>query len=305
MPTIKELHDLHLSQLETKLKESELLLQREGGLDGELKTSGSICERFVRQTLTKFIVPGQFRITTGFVATPELLRDSKNLPQCDILLVDRDALPLLRFEDSGIEVVPREAVAGVIEVKRSLSKKTLTGDSGALAQLATIVPSLCDAPDIKTDASLNRFNRHIGYDNRSSNKPILGVIALQNKLQNFNEIDQLVTSADSLVDFVWTLDGHAMLPGFVENEKFWHYTHSARPATRTWAKLLPAEFQSADSDFYRQCRGRPSWRILTPAQKDRAGVFAVVIAIVSLILSRICPRPLSETEVDDYYLRWT
>jgi hypothetical protein len=58
MPTIKDLHQLNLSRLETTLDESKLLLQREGGLDGELKTSGWICEQFVRQTLQRFIVPG-------------------------------------------------------------------------------------------------------------------------------------------------------------------------------------------------------------------------------------------------------
>lgn len=73
MPTLKDLHKLYLSKLETTLQESGLLLQKqEGGLDGELKTSGWICEQLVRQTLQKFIVPGQFRLTTGFIATPEL-----------------------------------------------------------------------------------------------------------------------------------------------------------------------------------------------------------------------------------------
>ncbi len=43
MPTIKDLQ-LYLSRFETTLDESKLLLQKEGGLDGELKTSGWICE---------------------------------------------------------------------------------------------------------------------------------------------------------------------------------------------------------------------------------------------------------------------
>jgi hypothetical protein len=39
MSTIKELHQLYLSKLDTTLKESSLLLQKEGGLDGELTGS--------------------------------------------------------------------------------------------------------------------------------------------------------------------------------------------------------------------------------------------------------------------------
>jgi hypothetical protein len=78
---IRELHQLHLSRLRTTLEESSLLLQKqERGLDGELKTSGWICEQFVRQTLQRYIVPGQFRITSrgipilcGISRTPNLV----------------------------------------------------------------------------------------------------------------------------------------------------------------------------------------------------------------------------------------
>ena len=59
-----------------------------------------------RQTLQKFIIPGQFRLTTGFIAKPELLGGHANLPQCDILIVANNTPPLLQFEDSDIEVVP-------------------------------------------------------------------------------------------------------------------------------------------------------------------------------------------------------
>jgi hypothetical protein len=125
MPTIRDLHQLYLSRLETTLDESKLLLQREGGLDGELKTSGWICEQFVRQTLQRFIVPGQFRVTSGFIATPDLLRGQDNLPLCDILIVSGNLPPLLSLEGSGIEVVPYKSVSGIIEVKRTLTRATV------------------------------------------------------------------------------------------------------------------------------------------------------------------------------------
>ncbi len=304
MPTIKELHDLHLSHLDTILSESELLLQREGGLDGELRTSGAICERFVTQTLAKFIVPGQFRVATGFVATPEFLRAKKNLPQCDILLVDRNAVPLLRFEDSGLEVVPREAVKGIIEVKRSLTKESLTGKSGALSHIDSIVEALCDWPEVKTDNLLRSFNPAAGKHNHSSNKPLLGVIALQSQMTDFNEVPRLITEANSLVDFVWTLDGNAAVPAFRDGGSTWYYTHPARPMTRTWANLRPEAFLNATSEFYKTFKGEPFWAVTKAATRsDRAAAFALVIAVVSLMLSRICPRPLAEDEVNDYYLR--
>src|SRR5271166_5748178 len=110
-----------------------------------VKTSGSICEQFVRQTLQRFIVPGQFRLTTGFIATPDLLRGEANLPQCDILIVAKNAPSLLKLEDSGIEVVPYESVSGIIEVKRTLTEEniwTRTRKEGALNQLVHCLVNL-------------------------------------------------------------------------------------------------------------------------------------------------------------------
>lgn len=303
MPTITELHELHLRHLDAALAESALLLQREGGLDGELKTSGSICERFVRDTLRRFIVPGQFRITSGFIATPQLLRDNGNLPQCDVLVVERDTLPLLRFKESGIEVVPREAVCGIFEVKRTLAKKSLTK---GLSQFQQVLNVLNETNTIKTDLSLNRFNRHVGFHNHSSDKPLLGVIALQNELIAFpTESQKAVTDNESMIDFLWTLDGSALLPAFQSESELLYYSHTARPFTRTWSKLASQDFEQAESSFYRMFSGAPIWAALTKSEPEigRAVIFRRVLAVLSLMLSRIISRPLQETQINEYYLR--
>jgi hypothetical protein len=135
-------------------------------LDGELKTSGWICEQFVRQTLEKYIVPGQFRITSGFIATPKLLDGQQNLPQCDILIVDRYLPPLLRLEGTGIEVVPRQSVCGIIEVKRSLNAKNIR-EGGVFSDIAAIIESLGESKDLKTDKKLAMGNRHVLFHNYS------------------------------------------------------------------------------------------------------------------------------------------
>src|SRR3990167_2783798 len=217
MPTISDLHALHLRQLETVVAESELLLQKEGGLDGELRSSGAICEKFIRDTLRTFVVPGHFRVTSGFVATPTLLARNANLPQCDILLVDRDSLPILRLQDSSIEVVPQEAVCGIIEAKRTLTRKAL---DQALAQIGSVIALFDNAAEFKTDAALNRFNRNVGFHNHPSDKPLLGVVALRREPELTSEaVVQAIRSAGSLVDFVWTLDGFALVPSLVTTER--------------------------------------------------------------------------------------
>jgi hypothetical protein len=314
MPTIKELHQVYLAQLNTILKESDLLLQKqEGGLDGELKSSGWICEQFIRRTLQKFIVPGHLRLATGFIATPQLLSGQANLPQCDILIVAGNVPPLLRLEDTGIEVVPAEAVCGILEVKRTLNTKSIQHQNGALRHLAEVVESIGRTQTLKTDKKLNMANLAVGYHNASSDKPLLGIIALKNEIEDMQLLRSAINDSDSLVDFVWTLDGHAFFPG-VQNpgeDNFWWYTHTARPETRTWEKLTVADFQSSESPFYRQLKGRPRWYYLgrPSTQQDRqdlfdsAQVFARVIGILAAMLSRICVRPLAEEQINDYFLR--
>ena len=310
MPTIKELHQVYLSQLNTILEESNLLLQKqEGGLDGELKSSGWICEQFIRRTLQKFIVPGHFRLTGGFIATPQLLNGQKNLPQCDILIVAGNMPPLLRLEDTGIEVVPAEAVCGIIEIKRALTKKSLQDPSrGALPHLAEIVDSIGKTQTLKTDKELTMANLAVGYHNASSDKPLLGIIALKNEISDVDSVISAISGSDSLIDFIWTLDGHALFPAFQNpgEQNFWWYGHTARPDTRTWDKLSLSDFQSTQSPFYHMIAGKPYWQYLgrhAATDQDPARVFAQVIGVLSTMLSRICIRPLDADKVNDYFLR--
>jgi hypothetical protein len=216
---------------------------------------------------------------------------------------------LLRFEESGIEVVPRESVCGIIEVKRALTRRNIQ-ENGAFAHLASIIESIGKSKDLKTDTVLNTANLHVGLHNHSSNKPLLGVIALKNEMNDLNETASLVTTTDSLIDFVWTFDGHALVPKFQDGDQTWFYTHTARPETRTWGKLGSDDFRNAGSPFYEAFPGRPIWGYLRPAVDPSsgeglgpAGVFARIIGILSLMLSRVCCRPLQEEQINDYYLR--
>lgn len=308
MPTIHQLHEIHLQQLETVIKESELLLQREGGLDGELKTSGSMCESFIKSTLESLCIPGQFRVVSGYIATPTLLRDGKNLPQCDLIIVDKHIPPLFKFANSGIEVVPRESVCGLIEIKRSLTqkslyKKTKTKEFGALAHLNKIISTLGEIDTLKTDQRLNAFNRHVGFHNYSSDKPLIGVIALKNKLDDFeNEVSKQISEAESLVDFVWTIDGYAIIPSLFDGTQLLYYAHTARPKSITWTKLTQADFNSAESEYYRVYHGEPKWAYFTP-ENDKGKNFSTMLGMISIWLSRIFGRTLREENINEYYLR--
>lgn len=310
MPTIHQLHEIHLKQLESVIKESELLLQKEGGLDGELKTSGSICERFIKTTLESLCIPGQFRVISGYIATPTLLRDGSNLPQCDLIIVDRHIPPLFRFTNSDIEVIPRESVCGLIEVKRSLTKESLykrteIKESGALAQLNKIISTLGETDTFKTDQELNLFNRHVGFHNYSSNKPLLGVIALENRLTDFKtEVPNQICEAKSLVDFVWTIDGNAVIPCLCSETQLFYYAHTARPKSVTWSKLTQADFKDAESEHYRRYDGVPKWAYFTPeTENEKVKNFSTMLGMISVWLSRTFGKTLGEENIYEYYLR--
>jgi hypothetical protein len=305
MPTLTDLFNIHLRELDLALAESELLLQKEGGLDGELKTSGSLCERFMRSTLTKYVIPGQYRVSSGYVATPALLSAGKNLPQCDILIADNWLPALLRLAESSIEVLPQEAIIGVLEAKRTLTKKSL---GHALDHLSAIVESIDRSADLKTDQDLNGANKYEIVHNHSSNKPLLGVVAMKCDIPNFaEEVKAMILDRDSLVDFVWTMDGSALVPGFQSAASgLLYYTHSARPTTKTWMKLSADDFSGANSPFYRQFSGLPVWASITSEQGiSREVVFARMIGLLSLTISRIFPGRIREEQINDYYLRAT
>jgi hypothetical protein len=312
MPTIHQLHSIYLQQLKSIIKESELLLQKEGGLDGELKTSGSICENFIKKILENLCVPGQFRVVSGYIATPDLLKDDRNLPQCDLIIVDKHIPPLFKFFNSDIEVVPRESVCGLIEIKRSLTKDSLykydektTKEYGGLGQLKKIIRVLGETDTIKFSQTLNAFNRHVGFHNYSSNKPLIGVIALENRINNFHiEVPTTVHQTDSLVDFVWTIDGYALIPGFYYNNQFVYYSHTARPKNATWGKLRQADFKDSESEYYKMYDSEPIWLPLTPtSEQEKVNNFSKMLGMISILLSRTFGDISKEERINEYYLR--
>ncbi len=233
------------------------------------------------------------------------------MPQCDIIIVDTGVLPLLRFKDTGIEVVPRESVIGIIEVKRRLIKYSLyknsgQQESGALAHLNKILDILDEKNSVKNDVNLNLFNRHVGKHNYSSNKPLLGVISLQKGDINFrSDVSNLIGQSDSSVDFVWSMDGSAIIPAMKSETDQLFYSHTARPQSGDWKKIHPSLFKNATSEYYSLYVDRnPCWEPLTKEDGlSRATVFSKMVGIISLMLSRVVATPLAEGHINAYYLR--
>lgn len=306
MPTLNELRKIYHHELQTILYESELLLQKEGGLNGELRTSGSIAEQFVKRIFSKVICPDYIKITGGYIANPSCLSSNQNLSQCDLLFYDAGFLPIVSLKESGINVLPQEAILGVVEVKRTLTKEILCA---AVRHIQTI----CSQTDLlihKKDLNTDKFNRHVGRHNNSSFAPVLGVVALQSNM-TANEIVDVLAELEFSPDFVLSFDGTGIVPAFVcEGRAPLFYATATRPEAERWGAHVPGDkFVNTGSslidiygDFFTRYGAVPDWARFDPgAEETKIDNFSKISAVISLMFSRACPRPFNEDSVNAYY----
>ena len=120
-----DLINVHLKEIDTLIVQSQLLLQKKSdGQSGELKTAGDLVEIFVRNFIGQ-IAPDAIKISSGYVANALTFKSAQNLSQHDIILSDKMIPPLFSIIDGKIDIVPVESMVGIIEVKRTLTKKSI------------------------------------------------------------------------------------------------------------------------------------------------------------------------------------
>jgi hypothetical protein len=126
MKKIQNIQEIYDCEVELIKKQSSLLLQRKSeGFSGELKTSGLIVENYIKEIIKKHI-PNGYRICSGYIATTESIKDTDNLAQYDLIIVDDRIPPIYKFGVSDIEIVAAESVCGIFEIKRTLTKNSLS-----------------------------------------------------------------------------------------------------------------------------------------------------------------------------------
>lgn len=109
--------------------------------------SGAIIESEIRKLFNQ-ILPSRYRATHGYIADASSKTEEPKLsPQVDLIIVD-NFVPntLYRFDDSdSMELIPKEAVVGIFEIKRTLNKDSLLGTvaaKGAIDHLHDIIQSV-------------------------------------------------------------------------------------------------------------------------------------------------------------------
>lgn len=175
MKKLDSIHQVGEAEIALIRRQSALLLQRrQDGFNGELKTAGSIVENYVKGLLQKHL-PHGYRICSGYIATVDTIHNSDNLIQHDIIIVDDRVPPLYKFGVADIEVVSAEAVCGVIEVKRTLTKESLAVAIQSLRTTKLILDSYDNGVKSKDKAANNMAGPTLSV---ASNAPIYTVIGL-------------------------------------------------------------------------------------------------------------------------------
>lgn len=203
MSKIIDIHSVFESEIVLIQKQSALLLQKkENGFNGELKSAGAIVENYVKGLLLKHF-PNDYRICSGYIATPHSFNGAENLIQHDIIIIDNRMPALYKFGIGDIEIVAAEAVCGVIEVKRTLNKKTL---NDAINQLE-ITKRIFDEYDggLKSKNKAPKTLNHSFSDATLS--PMFAIIGLDAKSDILEEAflkNIIAPSVINFVDLIWS-----------------------------------------------------------------------------------------------------
>ena len=148
MPSYKDLFELNIKYIDYLLAKT-LLSQ---AYLKNIQLTGSEIEFEVRDLLRN-LLPKRFHVTNGYIVFAKNVEDEPAVsPQVDVIIVDTLVPHSLFIVDnqSGMEIVPVEAVVGIFEVKRTLNKRSLVGtknEKGAIDHLNDI----CRSVEIRND----------------------------------------------------------------------------------------------------------------------------------------------------------
>ncbi len=200
-------NDIHLvNEVEINLiqKQSALLLQKkENGFNGELKTAGAIIENYVKGLLQKHI-PNGYRICSGYIATTESISNTENLSQHDIIIVDDRIPSLYKFGISDIEVVAAEAVCGIVEVKRTLTKDSLLSAIRHLEMTKKILDDYDEGVKSKVKSANNAVGITLSVATRAPIYAVIGLDALKEIIESKFFEDEIKPAVNNFIDLIWS-----------------------------------------------------------------------------------------------------
>jgi hypothetical protein len=212
---LENLQSVTDAEVELIKRQSELLLQRRSyGFNGELKTSGSIVENYIKELLKKH-VPEGYRICSGYIATTATILNTENLVQHDMIIVDGRIPSLYKFGVSDIEIVPAESVCGIIEIKRTLTKTSITEAISHLKQTKELLENYDNGVKSKTKAANNAAGPTLSVATRSPLYAIIGLSANKDSIEEEYLNNDISSEIREFIDFIWA-PSNAFLLRFAE-----------------------------------------------------------------------------------------
>ncbi|HKO82271.1 MAG TPA: DUF6602 domain-containing protein [Chitinophagaceae bacterium] len=235
--------DLNIQNILSSItKEAELVINQSqnillsggDGLQGNNFFAGNLVETFIADLL-KRVLSSRFDVVNGYIIDRHNFVDQPNLKQVDCIIVDK-AFPIFyKFKDLNLYIVTKESVCGIIEIKRNLRNQLNASIEhiGEIIEQARIVKN--DTTQTMPFVPLAQPN---GIVSPYRSNPIVGIIALNSGYEDQAGFEQVVTrieEANSLIDFVWGIDGASLLTQRGEGI----YCGQVRESNDSWAKLNP------------------------------------------------------------------
>jgi hypothetical protein len=220
-------------EAELIVSQSQNILLRGGdGLQGNNFFAGNLVETFITDLL-KRILPDRFDVVNGYVIDHENFVNKPNLKQVDCIIFDKAFPVFYKFKDLNLHIVTKESVCGIIEIKRNLKNQI----DASITHIGEIIEQ---ARIVKNDNAQTMPYVHLADPNAIispyRSNPIIGVIALESGFENkeeFQEVVLKIEDANSLIDFVWAIDGASLLTQRGEGI----FTGRVRESNDSWSKL--------------------------------------------------------------------
>jgi hypothetical protein len=203
MKRLNDIQRLHEAEVRLIQEQSALLLQKQrDGFNGELKSSGLIVENYIKSLLAHHM-PDGYRMCSGYIATTETIFKKENLIQHDVIITDGRIPPIHRFGFGDIEVVPAEAVCGVIEVKRTLTKASLDDAIEHLRATKMILDKYDNGIKSKSASANNLAGPTLSV---ATCAPLYAIVGLDCEKETVTKAyfdKTIVPSVLEFIDFIW------------------------------------------------------------------------------------------------------
>ncbi|MCL5071077.1 MAG: hypothetical protein M1308_09295 [Actinobacteria bacterium] len=196
---MNEIYKLFLDELDFLTGHSKFLHKEAMSISD----SGDLVEIVVRKFLRE-VLGERYTITHGYIYSSSKKELS---PQIDIIITDKlvsNSFKKFEYLDN-MEIVPIEAVIGMFEVKRNLTKKSFKDALNHLIKIVDFVPVRKDNTDRYLPGGIAIVGKGgINIDGGKYSNPIIGIISL------LNETEEKLDEEDIpfFIDLVFSFRGY-------------------------------------------------------------------------------------------------